>query len=272
MKYGQTPNVTYGCEAGTKESRIKESLGFFTHKLLPGYLKRQQFDLDVLEKKELTFDYMLDSAALYSSKIEGNSLNLNSFLNSRMQPKKVRPKEAQEIEDLVVAYKFIRKNRLNEQNMLKAHAILSKDFVNKARQGQYRQEPVGVFSNRGIEYLAIEPHKVASEMHVFFEAIGELLKKKHTIAECFFWASWIHLIMVLIHPFADGNGRIARLCEKWFLVEKLGQKMLYLPSEEFYFTHRDQYYQSLRLGVNYWETDFSRAKSFVELLAQIAAR
>jgi Fic family protein len=32
----------------------------------------------------------------------------------------------------------------------------------------------------------------------------------------------IHLRLAQIHPFRDGNGRAARLIEKWFVAEKLG--------------------------------------------------
>jgi len=209
---------------------------------------------------------MLDSAAVYSSNIEGNSLNLNSFLNSRLQNKKVRPKEAQEIEDLVEAYRFSQSHPLNEKNMLKAHAMLSRNFLNKTRQGAYRKEPVGVFSNRGLEYLALEQHLVPNELQNLFTVIDGLLKKQLHPSESFFWASWLHLTMALIHPFADGNGRIARLCEKWFLMEKLGKMMIFLPGEEFYFKSRPDYYAALKLGVNYWEVDFKKSGPFINLL------
>ena len=87
-----------------------------------------------------------------------------------------------------------------------------------------------------------------------------------TTPEAFFWASWIHLSMALIHPFSDGNGRIARLCEKWFLVQKLSKEMLLLPIEEYYFKNREDYYEALKLGVNYWETDYKKGGSFLKLI------
>lgn len=271
---GRAPHIVYSLAKSNLESRIQESYLFFQKTLLPAYLRKKIFEREYKQfligqkKAALSFTFMLDSAAVYSSNIEGNPLNLNSFLNSRLQSKKVRPKEAQEIEDLVEAYSFSQKHPLSEKNTLKAHALLSRDFLSKARQGAYRMEPVGVFSGRGLEYLAVEAKLVKSEMKNLFDVITLLAAQKMSPREIFFWASWIHLMLALIHPFSDGNGRIARLCEKWFLVEKLGKIMVFLSSEEFYFKNRPNYYAALKLGVNYWETDFKKSRPFIKLLSE----
>ncbi len=268
-KEGGAPHVSYVLAKFSVESRVVESILFFEESLLPKYLKRFANRLEKqlqLAGKHPDFKFMLESAAVYSSNIEGNSLNLNSFLNSRMSPKKIRPKEAQEIEDLVSAYEFTQGHVLSEKNMLKAHAILSREFVNQTRQGAYRQESVGVFSKQGMVYLAVEAKGVKQEMKQLFVHVQHLLKTNLSSGQVFFWASWIHLTLALIHPFSDGNGRIARLCEKWFLVSKLGADMYLLAIEEHYFRDRDAYYTTLRLGVNYWEVDFKKATKFLAFL------
>jgi Fic family protein len=137
-----------------------------------------------------------------------------------------------------------------------------------SRRGVYRKEPVGVFSQSGLEYMAIEPHLVAGEMDVLFAILAELLQKKQAPAERFFWGSWLHLMITLIHPFSDGNGRMARLCEKWFLATTLGEQSYEIPLEEHYWKNRSQYYSTLKLGVNYWEVDMKKASPFFMLLPQ----
>ncbi len=268
-KEGSVPHVKYVLVNSEKESRVLESIVFFEGVLLPKYLKRfARIFEDKLQLggKHPDFQFMLEASAVYSSNIEGNSLNLNSFLNSRMSVKKHRPKEAQEIEDLVAAYEFTKNHVLSEKNVLKVHAMLSREFVNKGRRGTYRKESVGVFSSRGMEYLAVEWSLVEQEMKQLFKHIRFLAKENLSVPHVFFWASWIHLSLALIHPFSDGNGRIARLCEKWFLAGQLGPEMYLLATEEHYFVEREAYYAALRLGVNYWGVDFKKADKFLGFL------
>ncbi len=275
-KIGEGPHVVYSI-VSNEMTRIQEDYLFCRKNLLPQYLdqfsdvierytgKHQQIKKNVAAQK-IDLQFLLDSSAVYSSNIEGNSLDLSSFLNSRMAPKKHRPKEVEEIEDLVLAYEFARKHDLNEKNFLIIHKILSKEFVSLSRQGIYRQEPVGVFSSSGLEYMAVESHLVKQEMHELFEIVTALLNKKSVPAEKFFWANWFHLMIALIHPFSDGNGRTARLCEKWFLAQALGNNMFVLQNEELYWKYLKQYYASLKLGANYWEVDMKKAKPFFSLL------
>ena len=41
--------------------------------------------------------------------------------------------------------------------------------------------------------------------------IDLLLKNELTVDEVFYYAAYIHLVFVNIHPFVDGNGRATRL-------------------------------------------------------------
>jgi Fic family protein len=108
---------------------------------------------------------------------------------------------------------------------------------------------------------------VPNEMNILFSKINKLLKIKMNIVEALFWSSWIHLEIALVHPFLDGNGRVARLIEKWFLAQKLGKKEVWLlQSEKYYFSNRARYYKALQLGDNYWQADISKAKAFLEFL------
>ncbi len=237
------------------------------------YLRRIAKDIPQLISKfnfvesEKHLDYLTKASAVYSSNIEGNSIDLNSYMNYELSRKKFKPgREIVEIEDLIKAYEYAQNNQLTETNLLTCHKILSKTLLIKSKRGKYRIEQVGVFGKSGIAYLAIEPEFVEKEIKRFFEGIAELLEKALTTEEVFYFASLIHLIFVHIHPFRDGNGRVARLLEKWFIVEKLGVQYWVIPSEEYYKTHQERYYETLNIGVNYYELNYDKSMDFLEML------
>jgi len=213
------------------------------------------------------FDYLTKSSAVYSSNIEGNSIDLNSFMNYELSKEKFKVgKEIEEIKNLIIAYEFAQNNRLIESNLLECHRVLSETLLIKSKRGQYRIEQVGVFGKSGMAYLAVEPEFVEKEMSLLFADISDLLESKLTQKEVFYFASLIHLRFVHIHPFRDGNGRAARLLEKWFISEKLGKDFWKIPSEEYYKSYQKKYYETINLGVNFYELDYDKCLGFLELL------
>lgn len=213
------------------------------------------------------FAYLTKASAVYSSNIEGNSIDLNSYMNYELMEKKRKPKkEITEIENLIAAYGFAQKNKLNEASLLHCHKILSATFLIKSKRGLYRIEPVGVFGKTGLAYLAVEPEFVAKEMQLFFADIAELINNNLSAEEVFYFAALLHLRFAHIHPFRDGNGRAARLLEKWFVAEKLGQQFWKIPSEQYYKENQARYYETIHLGVNFYNLDYSKCGDFLAML------
>ncbi|MDP6909884.1 MAG: Fic family protein, partial [Flavobacteriales bacterium] len=198
----------------------------------------------------------------------GNSVDLNSFMNSRMGERLFKPQnEIKEIEDLVDAYEFAHENELNEKNLLTAHGILSRTLLIQDKQGIYRNDRMGVFDGSGMVYLAIEPQFVEEKMKQLFEDIATLLTKSSGIEEWFYYASLIHLKFAHIHPFWDGNGRTARLLEKWFLSENLNGRAWKIQSEKYYKEHLSEYYSNINLGVDYYDLNYDKCIPFLLMLA-----
>ncbi|KAA3638687.1 MAG: hypothetical protein DWQ02_04795, partial [Bacteroidetes bacterium] len=102
--------------------------------------------------------------------------------------------------------------------------------------------------------------------HVFFEKVEVLLNSKLSVTEAFFYAAQVHLVFVKIHPLQDGNGRTARLLEKWFLLEKLGQEAVSVELEKNYYINRKAYYDNIRkLGLEYPSLDWTKALDFLKM-------
>jgi len=153
-------------------------------------------------------------------------------------------------------------------NFLHTHKIFAKTLVIKSKQGKYRNEKVGVFGQSGLVYLAIEPELVKETMTEFFNDLATLLKSDLSNSQVFYFASLIHLKFAHIHPFRDGNGRAARLLEKWFLTEKMGKDFWKISSEKFYKEHQMDYYSNLNLGVNYYELNYDKCFPFLMMLPE----
>lgn len=247
--------------------KITDKRYFKQYQLLIGSeLKNLVQNFDFIEKNS-DLGYQTQASAVYSSNIEGNTIDLNSFMNYKLlQTKTKHQKELQEIEDLISAYSFAQQNILNEKNLLKAHQILSKQFLIRGLRGKYRNDKVGVFGPSGLVYLAIETSYVAREMGNLFEEISALLSANLDLEKIFYFASFIHLRIAHIHPFLDGNGRTARLLEKWFLTQKLDPKFWKISSEKYYKENQQEYYGNINLGVNYYELNYDKCLPFLLML------
>jgi Fic family protein len=218
-------------------------------------------------EKSTDLGYKTQASAVYSSNIEGNSIDLNSYMNYKLLQEKFKHhKEIQEIENLISAYEYAQSNALTEKNFLQCHKIFAKTLVIKSKQGKYRNEKVGVFGQSGLVYFAVEPELVNETMNGFFNDLDMLLKRDLSKSEAFYFASLIHLQLAHIHPFRDGNGRAARLLEKWFLSVKLGKDFWKLSSEKYYKEHQMDYYNNINLGVNYYELDYDKCIPFLLML------
>lgn len=212
------------------------------------------------------FKFYLANSAVHSSNIEGNTVSFDTYLKASEFHLHLKTKEIKEIEDLIAAYQFARENELTLDNMLKAHEILTTSILVKRERGKLRKVKVGVRSEGRLIYLAVEPEFVRQELVKLFADIAVLLKAKLTTTEVFYYAAYIHLVFVNIHPFVDGNGRATRLIEKWFLAKKLGSNSWFITSEKNYWDNRSAYYKHLQLGVNYYEVKYEKSIPFLLML------
>jgi len=214
-----------------------------------------------------TFGYSASMASVFSSLIEGNTIDFDTYLKYSTSGMNTKSKSFKEIEDLIRAYEYANKTELNINHFLKAHSILSKTLIAEARySGKIRDKAVYIFGGGIKVYTGAAPSMVVEETNKLFSDIEILVKREMTISEVFYFASMIHLVFVKIHPFADGNGRSARLLEKWFLAKKLGNKAWFIQSERLYQTRLKSYYKSVDIGTDYTTNNFDLSIPFLLLL------
>lgn len=214
------------------------------------------------------FNFYTSVSAVFSSKIEGEDIDLDSYIKHKRFGISYLPDYTKKIDDLYNAYEFAKKNVLSETTIYESHALLSNNLLPKNQQGKIRAAPIYVVTDDGkIEYVATEVHNIKNELDKFYADLSILLKMELSLIQVFYFASLLHLVFAKIHPFNDGNGRTSRLIEKWFLVSKLGEKAWYIESEKNYYNHHQHYYNSLRaLGLEYESLNYEKALPFLLML------
>ncbi|MGI4875247.1 MAG: Fic family protein [Janthinobacterium lividum] len=206
-----------------------------------------------------TFSFYTSVSAVFSSRIEGETIELDSYIRHKRFGGQFLPDYTRKTDDLYDAYRLAQTHPLTPENLHQAHELLTRSLLAPPARGRYRQGLLYVTTPDGrIEYVAAAPQLVPTEIARLWQDVAQLLHEPLSFAQSFYYAALLHLMLVKIHPYEDGNGRTARLLKKWFLAQKLGPNAWYLESEKQYYEHHDAYYQNLRrLGLEYAHLEYA---------------
>lgn len=147
--------------------------------------------------------------------IEANSLSLGE-VKDVIDGKKVRGnrEEILEVKNAYLAYEGLDSlDPYSINDLLKYHEILTKGLIEEA--GQFRKGEEGVFDGDKCIFMAPPAKLVPELMEDLFEWMNDAKGKLHPLI----LSAVFHYEFVFIHPFADGNGRIARLWHTAILKE-----------------------------------------------------
>lgn len=177
--------------------------------------------------------------SIYSSlAIEENSLSLEAVSNI-INDKLVlgKRKEILEVKNANELYEKIHEfNWRNESDFLKAHLIMMKYFEDD--DGRYRNHGEGVKKGNKLIFIAPESILVPDLMKSLFEFINDNENKINPLV----LSSIFHYYFVYIHPFTDGNGRMARFWLSLMLID-YNSNFEYIPIEEEIYLNQNEYYE-----------------------------
>ncbi len=179
--------------------------------------------------------------SVYSSlAIENNSLSLEDVnkISNNISVSGKR-KEIQEVKNAIELYEnIVSYNWRKEKDLNKAHKVLMKYYDDD--NGNYRKHGEGVKRGKKIVFIAPESTIVPDLMKSLFKYIKNNEKKIHPLV----LSSIFHYYFVYIHPYTDGNGRVARFWVSLMLTD-YNEAFTYLPFEETIYKHRKEYYKSI---------------------------
>jgi len=201
------------------------------------------------EKTALTIE-MISDEALKTSEIEGEILNRESIQSSIRRNfglstgnRKAQPAENGIAEMMVDLYNDFDKP-LTHKMLFNWHSMLMNGRRDIKNIGQYRtgDEPMlvvsGTIDSPKVHFQAPDSKRIKTEMKNFVEWFN---KSTPTLTR----ACIAHLYFVSIHPFEDGNGRIARALSVKAISQSISNPMLIALSQTIQ-NNRKEYYSMLQ--------------------------
>lgn len=172
--------------------------------------------------------------------IEANSLSLGQVkdvINNKMVLGE--QKEIQEVKNAYEAYEMLSViNPFNVSDLKKLHSVMTKYLVDES--GEFRKGEEGVFSGDRCIFMAPPASLVPELMEQLFSFMNEQRKEVHPLI----MSAVFHYEFVFIHPFSDGNGRMARL---WHTALLYNWKPIfeYIPIESQIEKFQEDYYEAI---------------------------
>jgi Fic family protein len=177
-----------------------------------------------------------------STAIEGNPLTLEQVraIEEGREIPATAQRARREVANYFAGLRFVEKNaRLNnitQKEVLKLHRILAGEVMDQGTAGEYRAARVRVGG-----YIAPTPDRVEPMMSDLLAWWNKHAAKISPVLS----SAIVHYQFEIIHPFADGNGRVGRMLSLWELYRRGFDNHHIFSIDEFYWGDRPSYYAAL---------------------------
>jgi Fic family protein len=166
-----------------------------------------------------------------SNAIEGNSVSLGDTAFILAQGLTVSGVTLKEHEEVVgharavdIIYELLGKNTLEEEDIFRLHKAVQTSLVVDidCPLGAYKVEVNGRYIDvDGVSEHRYYPHPkdVKYLMSLWFDEFGDISQKSLSLSEAIKKYTRCHISFTAIHPFFDGNGRLARLLSNIYMLK-----------------------------------------------------
>ena len=193
-------------------------------------------------------------AVHFGTHIEGNDLSLNQA-KKVMEGEKItaRPRDIQEVLNYRQVLDYITKlhrkktdgSDYSKRELKKIHSLTSQKILDENQCGKYRRQKVVIKDSATghVRFIPPLPIEVPYQINEFFVWLNNTeAKSVHPILR----AGISHYETVRIHPFVDGNGRVARAFATLVLFKEGYNIKSFFSLEEYYDKDAAAYYQALQ--------------------------
>lgn len=208
------------------------------------HLENKYYRLDLKDISNLIEE------ATYSAVIEGANITLPESMAICKKTINAKTKSEKMVRNTFNAIRYSNNiKNITEKEILEIWKIITYEVCDNLdiKGEKYRNATVTVGNNIKVDYIAPQANKVQSMMNELIKFITDNTDRLHP----FIKAPIIHFILVYIHPFCDGNGRLSRLLLNDFLIRSGFDKFKKMSLTSSVYDKIDSYYKNILLCEKY---------------------
>lgn len=155
-----------------------------------------------------------------------------------------KDKEEHRIYGMKQGLEFIadRSHTITEENLFRLYQMTIGDFLpaedRLLPEHWYRHDSVYIVGSK-LEHTGLPSQKLPAYMAELVAFAAEKTAQNDLIK-----AAILHFALAYLHPYFDGNGRMARLLHLWYLVQQGYSSALFVPMSRFVEESRSRYYKA----------------------------